>query len=787
MDTLFRVDHIQWSPVEVEDKDGEALEQFKDPFGLTETVKNERVRAFNQLTVADIREASFDPISRLEVGQFTSSPPKGALSWDEYYGVASKLRQQAPRDQSLATRMLSERPCWQFDAVISTLCTDPGPLFPLSFAVQSLLDLALGKESSLFSFSHKKMRFVCERVSFRVSGCSSDSVRALTDICITCGSQFRRLLYTSQRIEELGNSPVLIAFAECVSGVLSSVERAVSKSMDKNVTLLRLNRLIMRPAKVVDMLAGIVGCRDITVPIQLNRLPKAYRLLSEIYARLSTYQNCDPHLYALTRIIFSRTCAPWLSFVQDLIGLGRQETFWRPLDFFTNYSDSFVTTKQGSKLMHLVPDALPTFISLDQAQKIIETFNCFILYSRFGDREWTWQLSSMDSLQVRLCYNYEQLDVLKGEVVDYNRSLRDIAHDNARAGPSISARMDEPEASIVETDDLVARMEEINLRVPESNEHVPDEIEICCNDLFENSPHMATDPPMEVMIERSLSVTVTAQCELANEQALKLYHEGKSDISAHNLLIQGLFLMSNGTFVVNLEHQLFDAQDGLQLDNRENWPPSTAEINSTLSGITTDAIEEILTDYPTLVHDMSLNVNFGLDKKAGAGSTNANELGATDNLKLVYSVGEPIDVILTPAIVAVYQQLFSQLLRILRLVRTDKKRQLHQTPMARDFVRTIAHHLSTTVPQFHWRHKPQFQTLGEMIQAHKQLCLAIAKDSFVYNKHFESLLVALWNQEPVDHRIHEFLNTLDSRPMNSLLKHLLGVTTISYKSKLQIA
>lgn len=785
------MDHLKWSPVEVEDNDGEeALEQFKDPFGLAETVKDERVRAFNQLTVADIREASFDPISRLEVGQFSSSPPKSTRSWDEYYGVASKLRQQASRDQSLATRMLSERPCWQFDAVMTTLCTDPGTLFPLSFTVQSLLDLALGKESSLFSFSQKKMRFDCERDSFRVSGCSSESVQALTDICITCGSQFRRLLYTCQRIEELGSSPILIAFAECVSGVLSSVERAVSKSMDKNVTLLQLNRLIMRPAKVVDMLAGIVGCRDITVPIQLNRLPKSYRLLSEIYARLSTYQTCDPHLYALTRIIFSRTCAPWLSFVQDLIGLGRQETFWRPLDFFTTFSDSFVTTKQGSKLMHLAPDALPTFISLDQAQKIIETLNCFILYSRFGDREWTWQLSSMDSLQVRLCYTYEQLEVLKGEVAGYNKSLRNISRDKARADPVLtmtSSRNDEPEAPIADTDDLVARMEEINLRVPESNEHVPDEIEICCSDLFENSPRMATEPPIEVMIEYSLSATIAAQCRLANEQALKLFHEGKSDINAHNLLIQGLFLMGSGTFVVNLEHQLFDAPDGLQLDNRQNWPPSTAEINSTLSGITTDAIEEILTDYPTLVHDMSLNVNFGLNKKAGADPLVVNYLEATDALKLVYSVGEPMDVILTPEIVAVYQKLFSQLLRILRLVRAEKKRQWRQTQMARYFVRTIAHHLSTTVPRFHWRHKPQFQTLSEMIQAHKQLCLAIAKDSFVNNKDFESLLEGLWEQNPVDIHIEKFLNTLDSRPMNSLLRHLMEPTTTRYRSKLHIA
>ncbi|GJJ06800.1 hypothetical protein Clacol_000996 [Clathrus columnatus] len=119
---------------------------------------------------------------------------------------------------------------------------------------------------------------------------------------------------------------------------------------------------------------------------------------------------------------------------------------------------------------------------------------------------------------------------------------------------------------------------------------------------------------------------------------------------------------------------------GLGFSNKKIWPPKGSDLSFSLRNVIVNSLEEDLgpdENIRDIIIDMEQNLGFGLRDLP-------LEDGALDFLYLDYKTSPPLDVVVTPQIIAKYQRVFTYLLRLTRVIGGTFDKYLSQIENIRD-------------------------------------------------------------------------------------------------------
>lgn len=275
---------------------------------------------------------------------------------------------------------------------ISTLF--PGSSIPTKLFMSCLVNLMVGRESIMFSFRHKSMRFAYKHVSFnqiKVPGVSSTALESLVQECLVSGSLFQRLKMTSNAISSkvTRNDSIVIAFDSALSDILDAIQHYIETLCDDSQSSLLFFTLHTRSVHtIVHLLANLLGCGDLGRALQLSKLPDPIALLSELYRRVSVYKTSDTNLHILTAELFARSVSPWLAKLHGIIGVPYENSsdflcYWKLPSEMVD-SEMFVVQALGG-FLSFDKAMLPVFMTSGDAQTCVEILTGLHILYNLGD------------------------------------------------------------------------------------------------------------------------------------------------------------------------------------------------------------------------------------------------------------------------------------------------------------------------------------------------------------------------------------------------------------------
>lgn len=775
-----------------------------DPYGLTKEVQlegtdNVEEERHTHSEEESVEEKIDDTLPFHHPGGDFPPPP---ASWEEFYSSSAST-------DGYPTLLLSERSdSLLFDSIVQHRIEPGGIMVPSLRVLSCLFNLAMGRESLMFAFSETRLAFKPSSPytsKVRIPGCTTKSLQGLVEFCLQCGSRLMRLKYTAKTIHKLSQSPVLIAFADCLNLVVHSIERAYTTNhhqlLVENNHVLQLQHSLRPAAKIVSLLTHLLGCGDISIPVKLNRLPKPWSLLNALYARSLVFESSDTGLFQLTRLLLERASEPWLRSLEDIIGLGRQETFWRPADYIAEAIDSFVQvdSEERGQLLKLDFDKIPKFLDRNLAYMALQTLNCFIILSRHGGTRINETLYALHKVELEWCFDSSCLAQLSSELKSYesrlNREIfKDSSEDNVgkKATGKNSSITDSNDSSLspdIYSDNTPSAiqqrfdmiLEDIeNMHIEQDSNGKRDPLEDICEGLLlsnsgKDPVSQSTNLPMVMSGTASFSETIKLQSQLSNRLVLDLFNQDNElNLKAHTNLLRQIYLLGSGKLVRDMEDMLFDDPTGLQMDVRNNWPPSASELNQTLSNVVEEAVKTLpqLTDK---VRQMGY-LNFGLAPKSS--TTTAQDLYSMDSLKLCYSVPSPLSLIITPKVCRLYDKVFSRLLRLLYTMHHLKTKDMikrSEYAAARHFMWVVSNHFISNVIEYHWQQHldyDKFMTLDDLIETHHNLISTISRDMLIDSNQLEKIMEKILQlNTPYEHEIVMFLQHLEKQKLQVMINY----------------
>ncbi|KAA8915181.1 hypothetical protein TRICI_002676 [Trichomonascus ciferrii] len=761
-----------------------------DPFGLNGSETVSEGHSEGSTDVLEIPEVE-DGVLPFEKAK--EPLKKTRFSWDEFYNIKELKQRVSP------SVLLSERRDGngQLDAIINNV--EESLLIPTDLFLSCLSNVSLGRESLMFRFSRTRLVFkpVSPNHRFRISGCTAESLQGIADFCVKCGSQLMRLKYTVEMIQQKSSSPVLIAFADCLDRIGKSIE-SNSEALLRldNETIVGLYNVVRPAARIVDLLTNLLGCGDISIPVRLNRLPKPWTLLNALYTRTLVFESSDSSLFHLTKLVLQRTSSSWLRSLEDIIGLGNQETFWRTAEYITESADSFVQVDDENSLLKLNPDKIPIFLDHQLAHLALQTLNCFMILARHGRRNINEALYALKKIKLDWCFNSKELSLLNTTLAEYKQRVEGIMseggnvlnqskkHCSASRKAVESSRTDssddKPATSLIGEADpggLGARPQNTpELQVTTmlqamdgltvENDEGQDEIgAICEHILMQKTGELGRfkqEIPMVICSAESFEEAIRLQNHLANKLVLDMFRQpDKLNLESHTILLRQVYLLGSGKLTGDIEYMLFDNPTGLNMVERPNWPPSASEINQTLSLVVEDTVESL-----PIAADVKRGgfLNFGLST-AGKPCTDSRKLKAIDELKLCYSVPEPLSLIITSKVCRMYDQVFSRLMRLLYTMHFLKSKQMmkrQEYQAARHFLWAVAGYIINNIINYHWKHFEEhnadsFETL---VQQYHTTAKHISDDILIQTSHLDTIMSQILTDQPYEFHIHQLLDLL---------------------------
>lgn len=269
-----------------------------------------------------------------------------------------------------ATR-LSEAGSGAFDAALDEHCRlhnlQLGNAVQSGVLLRSLWQLALGRESLLFSFNRERQQFEQGLSDLRLCGCSLEASQSFVDQPLRFGSMFRRLrCFVEDLYGDRDASAERVAFANAVDLILEAIEGHVSSAKGSK-TFLQLANVLERPMGVLTALENLMHRLDKTAPG--DEVPSIFDYAAEA-------QDSDAELYPILLGILERTAKPSLEKVETRLGL-REGYSNEPLRDSLQDIDH-VSSSQEMKFSKEHKGCLPQFIPETDRDMILETQECLL-------------------------------------------------------------------------------------------------------------------------------------------------------------------------------------------------------------------------------------------------------------------------------------------------------------------------------------------------------------------------------------------------------------------------
>lgn len=589
------------------------------------------------------------------------------------------------------------------------------PVVDTKTYLSSLLALALGGESVLFTRKDGSQSLRPALPKMRASGYSSHVLQALENKCLRCGNTLMglRAFVDSAFLEQPSRCGV--ALASTINQVLQVVQEWVAFHGRNPRSLLQLQA-------TVNSVVAIIRPFKALMPHVRHGISDE-DILNLVFHQAYSVDNNEEYLRQIMREVLRRVSRPWIEFLEEWIGTRREQG----LPFTkSNLGESKGFVKVEARVFRddfgrelaevdyiLDSTKMPPFMPEDVTETIFETGRNLRFIRSFHEHHPLAQqdvIASSDPPQAKWLYDWDAILRLESRAVAYRDSLIDAirsSRDGYSLDPmagSIHSLADKP-GSILSFFglDQIGMEERIAASIeqfaqPVATHDAEDSLSKIVRDRLSGT-HISTielsnsTPHWTLLPVLSFGVIASAQAQVVNKETLKLLFT-EHNLRDHLKLQRECQLLGNGLLCSRLSHALFDpSMDtaerrsgvarnstvmGLRLGGRDNWPPASSELRLALMGILSECYsanqdDGRLTsgrlfdkDKSGLPGDMSFAIR-DLSEEEIAKCINPDNLEALDFLRLSYTAPPQLSPIITPMNLLQYDGIFKFLLRVLRM------------------------------------------------------------------------------------------------------------------------
>ncbi|KAL4752415.1 hypothetical protein BDW72DRAFT_211832 [Aspergillus terricola var. indicus] len=573
---------------------------------------------------------------------------------------------------------------------------------------QSLFRVGLGWSSMLFRFNKQQQKFERAVKDIRIAGVSALALSGIIDDILRCGNNMQRVRTFIGRVPTAAAEPsALSAFSTAASVIVYTLEKQLLNSFKHISSVLQIRALFQRCAELIGVLVNMMDA--------VERAGSEARIISSVFKLAAHYAHIYGQMENLFREIVFKVAQPWLTYVESWIGF-RPETS-ASIELLTSGRSFVSLEKSGGKgklssqerheyAYH--PEQMPSFVPSDQAYLIYESGRSLRLLKRYHPHHpLAGEQARIDSPKLACAGTWAELERIQMKAHDYEARLRAEALKYNHNGPSehvtnieksdTTESKELPDAfNLFDIDDVRhmtglltndASLEKAKLgQLLDEAEHT-----------VEESGKLETNfaPEVTSSLYLSLAPLLSSQALLIDFSCLHLLFK-EHNLRDHLLLQWRFQLLGDGYFMSRLSQSLFDPEmesgerkigvvrsgvhTGLRLGSRDTWPPASSELRLVLMGILNECYSGEYADgsgNPEFEKEQELpgGLSFSireLTEAEIAKCKNPNAIEALDFLCLQYKPSNVLEVIITQRSLRKYDQIFKQLLRLLRMVSVVK-------------------------------------------------------------------------------------------------------------------
>ncbi|KAL9004248.1 MAG: hypothetical protein Q9188_002938 [Gyalolechia gomerana] len=610
----------------------------------------------------------------------------------------------------------------------------PATILPTAVVLSSLIQLALGRESTLFRYEEKEKTFQSVIENVRVSGFTSQSFDSVTTALIKRGSQIRQAKTFAETVQKSKRTTVsLVALASGIQIIVSALEANLGTPLASTHTLLQLQALLLESTVFLEWLSEIVK--------KAGKLTANDKLLSMLFDSMQYLEFSAPRFQPIVNQLLAHVSRPWLDSCEDSLGLRANETS-STVSVRNDVGQvkerrSELRAEAGAEVRNSSFPRMLSFIGSDNAEALLDmeqSLNLLRIHepehplarsqSSFQPPSLQWQFSWQDIEEIQAKAQKFEADVL-GTLKEYNTlgTFSPLQTQYAEQSVPVDGYS---ETDAFSTDPIF----QPDTPLPSLMNPCESALSTTVSQILNKThpvPHPLSAPPTSLLPSLSFQPILSAQSRLLSHSTLRLLFHTHF-LRIHLRLLHSYPLFANGPFLVRLSHALFDPSlpsatyqkglirsgtAGLQLGARETaWPPASSELRIALMGILTESYHGSAEvnrmrerDQGELPGDLSFAIRNDMSDAELERCTNKDGLEALDFLKIHYRPPKPLDVVITDAVLEKYEKVSRLLLRgarvgfvVRKLVRNEWRSQRERA--RHGFVprfRTEANHFVTTV------------------------------------------------------------------------------------------
>ncbi|PHH82890.1 hypothetical protein CDD82_4425 [Ophiocordyceps australis] len=636
-------------------------------------------------------------------------------TWETFH-VVSKSQSAAHQRPML----LSEAGSLAFDALVKSA---DEPLASGSHGIvtvktqsyiSSLLAMALGRDSLLFRKDEATGTFQSILGMCRISGLSGQTLQGVERQALCCGSALLYLAAFVHRTYTIRSSPCQVALASCIDQVLRAAQIRAALDARTFWSVLQLQLFINNVSALLAPLKVLTS----KLPSQCSDKD----ILDAVYDAASSQGNSQDSVQKMMREILQRVSAPWIEFLEEWIGLRKEQG--APLTLGCEQSGKcFIKIDTGVDIDHfgneedtaefcLDPLNVPGFMSDDIMDLILDAGRNLRFIREFHPNHPLVQQPVFRHIQlpnVQWLYDWESILNVEKQIVQYRQSIgvsMQQISGHTWSGPQDSGLVPNG-ASVLGLnwdslkEQVSTSMEHFSmpLKGPEVDdsvgrlvlEHLGDRHQRC-DDKVDDTAHWSLLPGV------SFANIAATQARIFSQESLRLLFDSH-DLCLHLRMLRDFHLLGSGFFSNRLSHALFDSSlesterktgvarrggvMGLGLGGRENWPPASSELQLALMSVLTESYAEGAGaelrrershhdgshkgSTTSLPGDVSFAIR-DLAPEQMDKATNPDKIEALDFLGLSYKPPREIAAVITRHSLVRHDEIFKLLLRVLRML-----------------------------------------------------------------------------------------------------------------------
>ena len=577
--------------------------------------------------------------------------------------------------------------------------------------ISSLLTLATGRESILFSWNSNTKSFRPTLPHMRISGHSTAVLQGIQDSAMGAGTMYRRLSKFVESTYNKHHSRSRVALGSTLDGVLAAVQTSVAITGPRIRSPLQLQSRLRKIHAILSHFDALM--------IQLRPTYGDEKILALVFRQTQAAEHNEPYLRDALREVLRRVSRPWVDFLEEWIGI-RPEKGIRLTKNNVGMAKWFIRVESETYVDDFGQEAeeidfrldrskLPDFVPEDVATSIFETGrNLRFIQDSHPDHLLADQrnISHCDPPRANWLYDWNSILDLEERVLEYRTALED-AISQAKAAKEdrklehveIDPRFNTLQvfgASAAQIENgILASIRELSQPLGQTDTAdrlreiigfgLSDDGQEAVDPAAEFSPHWSLLPAL------SFGPIVSAQGSIVNQESTRLLFSSH-DLRGHFQLQRQFHLFGNGMFCSRLSHALLDPDletaerqagvarqggvMGLRLSGRENWPPASSELRLALMGVLAESFDQHGSNSGSSSKTQSLNelpgdLSFAvrdMPPEDVEKCLDPDSLEALDFLRLSYKPPPALVSIFTPVILMQYDRIFKLMLRVLRLV-----------------------------------------------------------------------------------------------------------------------